>query len=332
MKFLISCTANLDDIVFSTALVRALKVRSVHSELHYNLPQAWHVVLQENPYIDKLIDLKGQFASFFVQPKYDYVIDLDNTLYLRLASILRRSAYLTYDHYRWEKWLMVNLKINKLSGIHLVERMWQAAASLELEEDNLGLDYFIPDKDHVPVEWLPEDFQNGFVVFAITAAYETRKLPVTRLVELCDKINKPVILLGLEEDVQTGQHIEQFFQRSEDSKEWEPGLIALGKKTIIYNGCGKFNVSQMASLIKRSSCVFSYDSFFVPIASAFKKQLYLLLGNTITLFGRYPYKTKFVVLENNKVNCRPCSAEGYSRCPKGHFKCMKEIVFDFYLP
>ncbi len=70
----------------------------------------------------------------------------------------------------------------------------------------------------------------------------------------------------------------------------------------------------------------------MQIAAAYKKQIFSIWGNTIPLFGSYPYKTKFVVFENNKLNCRPCSKTGYNKCPKGHFKCMNGIVFDFYLP
>jgi len=36
-----------------------------------------------------------------------------------------------------------------------------------------------------------------------------------------------------------------------------------------------------------------------------------------------------IILENNNLNCRPCSKLGYNKCPKGHFKCMEEIDFSF---
>jgi hypothetical protein len=30
-------------------------------------------------------------------------------------------------------------------------------------------------------------------------------------------------------------------------------------------------------------------------------------------------------LENNNLWCRPCSKLGYRKCPRGHFKCMKDL-------
>ena len=38
------------------------------------------------------------------------------------------------------------------------------------------------------------------------------------------------------------------------------------------------------------------------------------------------------LLENKNLKCRPCSKSGRSKCPKGHFKCMNDLVFEFNLP
>jgi hypothetical protein len=41
----------------------------------------------------------------------------------------------------------------------------------------------------------------------------------------------------------------------------------------------------------------------------------------------YPYLTdkNSTMIEVKDLSCRPCSKIGYDKCPKGHFKCMKEI-------
>jgi len=68
------------------------------------------------------------------------------------------------------------------------------------------------------------------------------------------------------------------------------------------------------------------------MAAALKKEVFSIWGNTIPAFGMYPYRTKFHALENTEVNCRPCSKIGFDKCPKRHFKCMNDLVFDFQLP
>ena len=144
------------------------------------------------------------------------------------------------------------------------------------------------------------------------------------MIELCDRINKPVILIGGKEDAEVGEKLKTFFDKNLKDTELEYGLKQMGKKTEIYNACGKFSINQSAFLIRKAQYVFTHDTGMMHIASAFKKQVYSIWGNTIPLFGMYPYKTKFVVFENNHLDCRPCSKIGFDKCPKGHSNaCMK---------
>jgi ADP-heptose:LPS heptosyltransferase len=65
------------------------------------------------------------------------------------------------------------------------------------------------------------------------------------------------------------------------------------------------------------------------IAAAFRKDIISIWGNTIPGFGMFPYfgneKDSSVILEVMGLSCRPCSKIGFEKCPRGHFKCMKEI-------
>ena len=153
-----------------------------------------------------------------------------------------------------------------------------------------------------------------------------------RMIELCDKINKPIVLLGGKEDIENGNKIANFFDRKYEQEDFKEPLLELGKKALIYNACGKFNINQSASILKRASYVFTHDTGMMHIAAALKKNIFSIWGNTIPEFGMYPYQTKFTILESKKVSCRPCSKIGYDKCPKGHFNCMNKIIFDFWLP
>ena len=61
------------------------------------------------------------------------------------------------------------------------------------------------------------------------------------MIELCDKINGPIILLGGKDEVSTSKTIENFFKYSETSIREK-----LNKKTLIYNLCGKLNIEESA--------------------------------------------------------------------------------------
>jgi ADP-heptose:LPS heptosyltransferase len=335
MKILIIRFSSIGDIVLTTPVVRCLKTQLDDVEIHYATKQNFATLFEENPYIDKVHFLGGSLRQYIRQlktEKFDYIIDLHNNLRTRIIkSSLGIKSY-SFNKLNWGKWLIVNLKINKLPNVHIVDRYLETVKALGVKNDSLGLDYFIPDKDEVPLEWLPETHRSGYVAYVIGAQHATKKLPLKKMIELCDKINKPVILLGGKEDVAMGEEVRQFFESNQESASFEAGLKELNKKTIIYNACGKYNLNQSASLVKQSRYVFSHDTGLMHIAAAFKKEVFSIWGNTIPSFGMYPYRTKFTVFENNKLSCRPCSKIGYKKCPKGHFKCMNDQVFDFYLP
>ncbi|MDN4166893.1 glycosyltransferase family 9 protein [Cytophagales bacterium LB-30] len=334
MKVLILRFSSIGDIVLTTPVPRALKIQK-EAEVHYATKPAFRGILANNPYIDKVYVLDQGINVLIQQLKaerYDYVIDLHNNLRTRLIKLRLGAKSYAFDKLNWEKWLWVNLKINRMPNVHIVDRYMETVRALGVKRDSQGLDYFIPSQDEVPMEWLPETHRKEYVAVAIGAQHSTKRLPLKRLIELCDKINKPIVLLGGKEDAATGEAIAAFFEQTTQSEAMEEGLKALNKKTLIFNACGKFNLNQSASLVKQARYVFSHDTGLMHIAAAFKKEIFSIWGNTSPLLGMYPYQTKFTVLENNKLSCRPCSKIGHDACPKGHFKCMNELVFDFYIP
>ena len=335
MKILIIRFSSIGDIVLTTPVIRCVKTQLEDCELHFCTKKQYASILQANPYIDKL-HLLDASLDFLIgdlkREKFDYVIDLHHNLRTRIIKLRLNSKAYSFDKINYQKWLMVNFKINKLPNRHIVDRYMDTVAPLGVKLDELGLDYFIPEKDEVEKSWLPETHRQEYVAYAMGAQHPTKKLPISRMIELCDKINKPIVLLGGKEDAEDGQKVEEFFRRRESGLEYEEGLGELNKKTVIFNACGKFNLNQSASLVKGARYVFSHDTGLMHIAAAFKKEIFSIWGNTIPEFGMYPFRTRFTILEKKGLKCRPCSKIGYRECPKGHFLCMNGIVFDFYLP
>lgn len=334
-KILVLRFSSIGDIVLTSPVVRALKVQMENAEVHYCTKKHFQSLVAHSPYIDKVIVLEDSLPQLIRQlkaEKYDYIIDLHNNLRTRLIKTSLGVKAYSFDKLNVQKWLMVRFKINKLPNVHIVDRYFEAIKPLGIKKDQLGLDYFLPEQDVVPMDWLPETHRQQYVAFAIGAQHNTKKLPVERMIELCDKINKPIVLLGGKEDFANGEKVLAFFEKIAGNEQMEATLLEMNKKAVIYNGCGKFNINQSASLVKQARYVFTHDTGMMHIAAAFKKEIFSIWGNTIPQFGMYPYKTKFTILENNRIGCRPCSKIGYPKCPLTHFKCMNDITFDFYLP
>ncbi len=318
MKFLIIRLSSIGDIVLTTPVIRCLKNTLPDAEIHYLAKASFTNILSENPYITQLHAWgknEKEILDELKKENFDYIIDLHHNLRtLRIKRFLKPAKHFSFPKLNIQKWLLTALKINILPDIHIVDRYLQTVQSFGVVNDGKGLEYFIPQKDEVPVTDIPATHASGYIGIVIGAALNTKKLPLEKLISLCSEIDHPIILLGGPEDKSTGEK------------------IAETDRIKIYNACGKFNLNESAWLIKKSLLVISNDTGLMHIAAAFQKKVIAIWGNTVPVFGMAPYygnrENKSTNFEVKKLWCRPCSKIGYSKCPLGHFKCMQQQKID----
>jgi ADP-heptose:LPS heptosyltransferase len=311
MKLLVIRLSSLGDIVLTTPVVRCLKQQLPDAEIHFLTDQDFKTVVAANPYINKVMLLEHSFDLLIhelKQENYDYVIDLQhNSKTSRIKRALKVNSA-SFNNLSFKKWIRTALRINLLPRVHIIDRYFKTVKKFGIRNDGQGLDYFIPAKDEVKPSDIPVSHSFGYIGLVIGAAYNTRKLPVHKLKELCSNINHPVILLGDKDDRNTGDEI----AATDDIK--------------IYNACGKFNINETADLIRKAKVIVTHDTGWMHVAAAFKKPVISVWGNTIPAFGITPYygdyQNKESRFEIEKLWCRPCSSKGYKKCPLGHFKCM----------
>jgi ADP-heptose:LPS heptosyltransferase len=311
-KILIIRFSSIGDIVLTTPVIRCIKEQQPDIEIHYVTKKMFKGILEYNPYITKIHTIEKNISEVIADLKkenFDFVVDLNNNIRsLQIKRLLGKPSS-TFKKLNFKKWILVNFKINKMPALHIVDRYMQTVSSIGIVNDNEGLDYFIPEKDNVNISSLPASHQHGYIGFVIGAKHFTKQLPLEKIISICKKINKPIILLGGKED-------------NSRAKE-----IANAVGDTIYNACGKFNLNQSASLVKQATKIITHDTGLMHIAAAFKKEIISVWGNTVPAFGFTPYlpNPKSKIVEVNNLPCRPCSKIGYDKCPKGHFKCMMEI-------
>ena len=312
VKFLIIRFSSIGDIVLTTPVIRNLKQQAEGAEVHFLTKLQYKSILENNPYIDKIHTLDKSINDVVLELRrehFHYVIDLHNNLRTSQIKLRLLTQAFSFNKLNIEKWLVVNLKKNKLPQKHIVDRYMETIRFFIDENDQKGLDFFIPDNDAVDLQIFPEEFRNGYVAFAIGAQHATKRLPDTKIISICRKLKKPVILLGDKNDLQVAEKVENEIGSS------------------IYNACGKFNLNQSASLVNQAKIVISHDTGLMHIAAAFKKQIISIWGNTIPEFGMYPYLSGegSEIMEVKGLKCRPCTKIGFNKCPKKHFRCMNDI-------
>ena len=313
-KILILRFSSIGDIVLTTPVIRCIKTQLPETEIQYATKKHYASILNANPYISKLHLFEDKklpaLMDDLAKEKFDLVIDLHNNLRTFLIKNNLNIASNTFRKINFQKWLMVKLKINRLPDKHIVDRYLDTTKELGIVNDGKGLDYFIPEKDEVPVQQLPFTHLAGYCVIVVGAKHFTKQIPMVKLEELCSKIKIPILLLGGPDDVYLGLQLE-----NKDHFK-------------ISSACGRYNINQSAAVIKRAKYIITPDTGMMHIAAAFNKRIISIWGGTEKRLGFTPYlvnNSTSVIIENNQLSCRPCHRFGLDKCPKGHFKCMMDL-------
>ena len=83
MKILIVRFSSIGDIVLTTPIIRCLKTQLVNTEIHYITKKSFATVVENNPYIDKLVTINSSLSEVIDSLKkenYDYIVDLHHNL------------------------------------------------------------------------------------------------------------------------------------------------------------------------------------------------------------------------------------------------------------
>lgn len=301
----------MGDIVLTSPVIRCLKKTYPDSEIHFLTKPGFASIVNANPHIHKVWEWDSNnknTVSELSKLKFDFVVDLHHNLRSLKVKLALKRPSAAFKKLNIEKYLKVRFKIDRLPKKHIVERYLDTLKKLNVFDDGLGLDFFIPSGEEFAISSLPDAFQKGYVVLVAGALKATKQMPETKLIELCAQLKQPVIILGGNAEEELGKS------------------ISSGLNSRVINYCGKLSLSKSASVIRQSKCVITHDTGLMHIAAAFKKPLISIWGNTIPEFGMYPYFPQNDVFEYRSevkgLTCRPCSKIGYSSCPKGHFKCM----------
>lgn len=269
---------------------------------------------ENNPYIDCVHSIKKRVKEALPQLKsehFDFVVDLQKNLRSLHVKRALHVANASFPKLNFKKWLLVRFHINTLPKIHIVDRYFMAVKKLGVYNDGKGLDYFMPESEHVDLEKYFSLKNKEYVAFVIGGQHATKMLPVDKIVTIINRLPCPVILLGGLEDKEKGVQI-----------------CSLTSRKNVFNACGDFSLHQSASLVKQAGVVITNDTGLMHIAAAFEQPIVSIWGNTIPELGMYPYEPqtpkRIVVSEVSGLSCRPCSKIGFSKCPKKHFKCMTE--------
>jgi heptosyltransferase-2 len=308
-KILIIRFNSIGDIVLTSPVIKALDEKGY--EVHYLSKISYRSLLLNNPRVKKHIGLETDLSEVIDLLKnegYAYVIDLHNNLRSnRVSRALKLPTYVLKKH-PVRLFLMTRLHTAIQQQKHIVDRFMRVVAPLLDNEVKPQVEFYIPKEAKDKVENL--NLPDRYISISVGAAFETKQMPIVLLRKIIEGIDLPIVLLGGRDDVAKGKELEDYNPAN------------------IINLCGLLNIEASAEIIRKSVVLLSGDTGLMHIAAALDTNIVAIYGSTHPVLGYTPYyngDSKAVIVENGQLKCRPCTKQGRNTCPKGHFKCMKDL-------
>ncbi len=315
-RILIIQTAFLGDVILATPLVSELNRLFPESTIDFLVKKGNESLLANNPKIGNVITFdkaRGKWRSIFKLIKqfrneqYDLVINLHRFGSSGIIAGFSKGQ----KRYGFKKnpfsFLSTKTFVHEIGdGTHEVER------NLKIIEEfgaasKLRPELFPSNEDESAVEVYKTD---EYYCLAPSSVWFTKQLPKEKWLELIQKIGvtKTIYLIGGKDDFQLCETIRIESQSS-----------------TVMNLCGQLNLLQSAALMKDAKRNFVNDSGPLHLASAMNAPVTAFFCSTIPNFGFGPLSDNSEIKEVKNLDCRPCGLHGYRECPKGHFKCGREI-------
>jgi len=340
-KILIIRLSAIGDILLATPLLRALRTQFPAARLDFVVKAEFADVLRYHPAVDTLYELNTKNGRPELQAlgrrlramRYDVIFDIHKNFRSRyLAHVAKPQHVFRHRKHVFRRWLLVNAKINLMRNVRPIYRRYLAAAApLNLAEAaplaagrRLELFWREADERTAETELRARHWQAHLPLIGLApgAGYFTKRWPAEYFGELAADFirrGRQVAVLGGKQDVALAKKIEQTA---------EAMLGVEQNKMPLINLAGALSLPGSAAVVKRCQLLVANDSGLMHVAEAVGTPLLAIFGSTTRELGFFPQSPSSRVIENANLSCRPCSHLGYAQCPRGHFRCMREITVD----
>ena len=324
-KILIIQTAYLGDVILTLPVVQNIKKQMPGAEIDFLCIPQTEAVLRNNPYIRELViyDKRGKKK---ISGLRKIISRVRNSRYNIIISPHRsfRSALIT--HFSGSD-ILIGFDINSMSGmltyrVRYIKNTHEILRNLELVKVIPGIKLtadnqilkpeLFPSKDDIEIvdNFIDPSF-NPFIALAPCSKWFTKQMSERKTVEVINSLIKSaykVILIGGSDDAQYCKKIENDVNN--------PKLLNL---------CGKLTPLQSKAVIEKSVCVVSVDSAAAHLGASTGTPVVQVYGSTVPAFGFYPLTSRNIIIENDMLDCRPCTDHGRNSCPLKHFNCIEEL-------
>ncbi len=321
--------AFLGDTIITTPLIKALHVLYPDADISFCVRPEHAALFQGIKYIknvivfDKRNSQKGfsglmRFAKDLSSFQFDLIINLHLSLRSTTLFSFIKNAYIIGFSSAVMSYLF-NARVEKKQELCEVERNLMMLSALcddfSLEEAKSlggGLDTYVDESLYNKTKLYFNTSTNNKKIVGVApgSVWATKRYPVEYFIKVCESLYNSgyaIALFGGNDDVEALNFFAENF------------------KYPYFDFAQKTSLKELPAILKAVDLLLVNDSGAMHIAVSVNTPCVAIFGPTVKSLGFFPYDDKSIVVENNSLSCRPCGKHGGNTCPKGHFKCMKDI-------
>ncbi len=317
----------MGDVILALPMVQALKKFIPECSIDFICIPVTANVLENHPAINRVIQFDKKTGGKL--GKLNNIIKLVRKERYDIVLCPHRSFRSALITYRSKASIRIGFDMNSLSflltrKVPYLKQKHEILRNLDLFGAIDGFDITNPNISYkaelYPSEIdvkLMESLRNQagpgkLITIAPCSKWFTKQLTISKTTEIIKALHEKgytVLMLGGPDDF--------FYCR-------EVRNIVNNREKLI-NMCARLTPLQSYLIIKKSDALISVDSAAQHLGGASDTPIVLIYGSTNKSFGFYPLTSKFTIVENTELTCRPCTDHGREKCPLGHFKCMKDL-------
>ena len=315
-RILVIQTAFLGDVILATPIWENIHAAYPHAQIDVVVKKGNESLLTGHPFLHQvfIFDKRNKVKNLWNLGKtlrsqqYDLVINLQRFASSGILTLLTRgkesrgfqknplSLFFSkrYPHEMKPDWHEVDRNLCLISDL----------VTAPIRRPQL-----FPSKDDLNSVQIYQD--DPYCCLAPTSVWFTKQAPLEIWLELIEKLSQTkeqIFLLGAPSD-----------------RAYLDEIVKNTRTPQVINLAGQLSLLQSAALMAGAKHNYVNDSGPLHLASATNAPVSAFFCSTVPEFGFGPLSDHSDIIEVKNLDCRPCGLHGHKACPKGHFKCGKDL-------
>ncbi len=325
MKILLVQLSFLGDTILSTPVIAGLRLIYPDSELSVLTTKVAAALFAEDPLVEKVIiyDKKNsdkgiaklvQKAMEIKDQKFDKVYSLHRsyrTAVLLFLSRIRERVGFRDANFNFLYTDSRQKKMNSHAAVRNLSLLYDDFEKFNISKDEFKSDLrlFEPSKENLSQR--VKDITRDFIVMAPGSAWKTKQWHwqgYLKVAQYYMQKHIKIILIGGSDDIAACRQI----------------CEKAGNSDPVVDFSGQVSIPETMYIVKNAKLLICNDSMVLHMASAFKTTCVAVFCATSPKFGFGPWLNPDAkVVEDEKLDCKPCRPHGSNHCPEKTRACMQ---------